>query len=672
MKHLLHFTIGPVQSFISQARKTKDLYAGSCILAKLCKAAITAAKAEGLVLMFPVLSDTEFKNIKSIPNRFVASLSVEKTDDELRKIGENIKDAVFKELKNIAEKSITEARKDKYKSNEQLANLNTESMISKAFDTQLEQCLDIQWLFIPYTEEKYHLAYRLIDKLMGAVKNTRTFAQYQYEENEYGERGRKCSLDGERNALFFGKGSFVGTKEKPKSLFQATNAIELSECPDVHLRKNEGLSAVSFVKRFYDTSKEGKDFPSIAEVALMHIVSEKLKPKSLVESSPKDRTEEQKQALNRFKDAFSQQKIALELLAEDKPFFLKFGGDFKTSFPPDEWQFLYEENINEENLKDEHQRHEVKRRFNDIKTAYKNSGKILCRYYAILAFDGDRMGKWLSGEYLEDKSKLKDFQVSLSEKLRTFAQKAAEIVVDPKGATIYAGGDDFLGFINLDSLFEVVNDLRVEFDKSVNQVIKKEFSLTDDFTFSAGITVAHYKTPLNTVLNEARAAQETAKNEGDRNAFAIKIMKHSGESNLVYHKWNLEAKVGDISGNLSFIGHIITALKNVHFSKTFIDKLNREMLPLLDKDGRMGNSISKAIRSELFEFELRRLVARACIVKRKEEETKEVIIQQMQGVLLSLAKSGMKDNDYVVSNFLETLRVCSFLNRNLSTNNGDN
>jgi len=37
MKHLFLFTISPVQSFIAQARKTQDLYAGSRILSELMK-----------------------------------------------------------------------------------------------------------------------------------------------------------------------------------------------------------------------------------------------------------------------------------------------------------------------------------------------------------------------------------------------------------------------------------------------------------------------------------------------------------------------------------------------------------------------------------------------------------------------------------------------------------
>jgi len=39
-KYLFLFTISPVQSFIAQARKTKDLYDGSKLLTDLIKVAI--------------------------------------------------------------------------------------------------------------------------------------------------------------------------------------------------------------------------------------------------------------------------------------------------------------------------------------------------------------------------------------------------------------------------------------------------------------------------------------------------------------------------------------------------------------------------------------------------------------------------------------------------------
>ncbi|MCP4109558.1 MAG: hypothetical protein GY749_29230, partial [Desulfobacteraceae bacterium] len=75
-QHLFLFTIGPVQSFILQARKTQDLHAGSEILSALIDEAMKACKN---------MAATEFiypsPGIESKPNRFIAAIDSEKPDD---------------------------------------------------------------------------------------------------------------------------------------------------------------------------------------------------------------------------------------------------------------------------------------------------------------------------------------------------------------------------------------------------------------------------------------------------------------------------------------------------------------------------------------------------------------------------------------------------------------
>ena len=44
MSHRLHFTFGPVQSFVAQSRRTRDLYISSYILSHLARKAMLAAK----------------------------------------------------------------------------------------------------------------------------------------------------------------------------------------------------------------------------------------------------------------------------------------------------------------------------------------------------------------------------------------------------------------------------------------------------------------------------------------------------------------------------------------------------------------------------------------------------------------------------------------------------
>ena len=49
-----HFTLGPVQSFVAQARRTRDFWAGSFLLSWLSAVAIQAVKAQGGEVRFPI------------------------------------------------------------------------------------------------------------------------------------------------------------------------------------------------------------------------------------------------------------------------------------------------------------------------------------------------------------------------------------------------------------------------------------------------------------------------------------------------------------------------------------------------------------------------------------------------------------------------------------------
>ena len=59
--------------------------------------------------------------------------------------------------------------------------------------------------------------------------------------------------------------------------------------------------------------------------------------------------------------------------------------------------------------------------------------KIGCSpYYAVMLFDGDSMGQWLSGSKIKD-GMLKKFHKSLTQKLGEFAEEVRKTVKEPKG-----------------------------------------------------------------------------------------------------------------------------------------------------------------------------------------------------------------------------------------------
>ncbi|MBD3840202.1 MAG: hypothetical protein IE878_07495, partial [Epsilonproteobacteria bacterium] len=129
------------------------------------------------------------------------------------------------------------------------------------------------------------------------------------------------------------------------------------------------------------------------------------------------------------------------------------------------------------------------------------------KHYALLHFDVDSLGKTLSG--LNEQG-----QKDLSTALGDFTLKAKKIVdADNVGKTVYAGGDDFLGFVNLASLFKVIDELYCDFK-----------SMGIDLTFSTSIVIAHYKTPLHKVLDYSRELlEESKKHFDDKNGLGIMV-----------------------------------------------------------------------------------------------------------------------------------------------------
>ncbi|NLL51719.1 MAG: hypothetical protein GX248_03335, partial [Peptococcaceae bacterium] len=82
-KKILSFSIGPVQSFITQARKTKDSFSGSKLLSDIIHHVLSKFSEEQII--FPD------KKIESKPNRFIVLLD--------RDIDENY---IVEKVENIA------------------------------------------------------------------------------------------------------------------------------------------------------------------------------------------------------------------------------------------------------------------------------------------------------------------------------------------------------------------------------------------------------------------------------------------------------------------------------------------------------------------------------------------------------------------------------------------
>ncbi|HRE46688.1 MAG TPA: type III-B CRISPR-associated protein Cas10/Cmr2 [Aggregatilineales bacterium] len=128
-------------------------------------------------------------------------------------------------------------------------------------------------------------------------------------------------------------------------------------------------------------------------------------------------------------------------------------------------------------------------------------------YLAVLHMDGDRMGKTLS----QCRTKAKHQEISYN--LAVFAQQSVpDIVTEHKGVLIYAGGDDVLALLPLKTALPCANKLRLALAEVMNGAV----------TASAGIALMKTHLPLDSVMDEARAAEKSAKNDFGRDAVVIR------------------------------------------------------------------------------------------------------------------------------------------------------
>lgn len=263
-------------------------------------------------------------------------------------------------------------------------------------------------------------------------------------------------------------------------------------------------------------------------------------------------------------------------------------------------------------------------------------------YYAILAMDGDDMGKWVSGakaaplvnslaaeaqHYFRQhwptptnglppadavrRPLSPGYHASLSEALSNFSLYCAGPIVKAfHGQLIYAGGDDVLAMLparnalhcaqalqlafrgihpdapnvhasnaaksKLRDLFEYPNEVQkhpegfITLRRSERADVGRAAHLKPNWplmvmgplaTASVGIAIGHVRSPMQDTIQAAREAEKTAKSVPEKGAFALRILKRSGEAVGFAARWQegviavwseLDADIHDLSGRFAY------------------------------------------------------------------------------------------------------------------------
>ena len=510
MKVHLHFTFGPVQSFVAQARRTRDLYAGSLLLSKLALTAMRAARDAGGKVILPdfdflekLATDPDLKHAIA-PNRFIAEFS---NEAEAAEAGRQAGKALQEQWgENIAENIWTHF----------LNSVAVHGSGTRAiWERQIHAFWEIAWAVGDEKETD----------LLDRRKNWRT-------PRSTPEGGDHCTLMGQWQEL---SGFIRSHHRKQQDDFWTAVRRQLGN-KQLDLEEDERFCAIAFIKRFYRlvsnevVKLEMQYWPStvsIAAVPWQRKIRDEAKPEVLVKAKAYAELVGNEPGAR----VSSARRLAgLKGFSAAAGEFSQLSGNFlnHTALQNQRGTPLNEDdNGRRELLRDELRNLE--------KTTYDHAGN----FYALLLMDGDRLGALIR----EHTAKV------VTPCLTEFSSNAPQLIENEKhsGICVYAGGDDLLAMLPLDSALEAVTAVRELYVTSFAGAERKIAA-----RISAGLVFAHYRCAFSRVLDHAHhLLDDVAKDGADRDALAIGVLKPGG----VACQW--VAKFGDFLRNGA---HCFTAL----------------------------------------------------------------------------------------------------------------
>ncbi len=425
--------------------------------------------------------------------------------------------------------------------------------------------LEEGWFWRPNPGALYPALHELLERVLAATKSLRTFGQAQ-------QQGWRDSLNGEAEWLTTVRDQLA----LPSGQRRDTLWSRVAERRPTLAKKGEHLAALNAIKRLWPTLfvnelKGTLDLDvsrfvvsthtmALATSLALAIKENRALPEKLADELRRSKAE--RVALPR--------KLALDLARHpDRETLTRLPG----------WL----------DAKKESEKESDERRADGLVKDY--LGEVPEAYYGMLLMDGDRMGAWLSAERdltlpharsfhpqigaaLQNLDRDPSFarygkelrapspsrHMAISEALNHFALALAPDIVERQhyGRVLYAGGDDLMAMLPVIDLLPAMAMLRAvysgiepaavglvgvdtPFERQSNGFVLYRKRLMrmmgEQATASCGAVIAHHQAPLSAVLRELRAAEKRAKQEGDRNAFSIAIIKRSGGALHLTAKW---------------------------------------------------------------------------------------------------------------------------------------
>ncbi|MBO0792122.1 MAG: hypothetical protein J2P36_14410, partial [Ktedonobacteraceae bacterium] len=198
-RFMLMFALGPVQPFITQARKTRDLWIGSFLLSKLVEAAMDGIQGK---FIFPARRRVE--ETPDIPNKYVALF---KDLSEAQTAATQSKQQITERWRHICE-TVWQRVIASHGDEETLQIWKRQTGVDpKTHLVNLEALFEIYWAIVEYQETmSYGDWFEATESTLAARKRLRDFKAVE-------EPGEKSAISGEREVLRKSETSSRGIQE---------------------------------------------------------------------------------------------------------------------------------------------------------------------------------------------------------------------------------------------------------------------------------------------------------------------------------------------------------------------------------------------------------------------------------------------------------------------------
>ena len=472
-RFLIAISLGPVQSLIGAARRTRDLWGGSWLLSEAARAAARVLHAEQPgCLIFPCPEDADAdlrpqdqpEDGANIANILRAEVTLE-ASQRVRDLCDQARSSAAARVVELGEK----ARK------------KISTPLRKAvWQAQIDDILEVfsAWTMLS-GDGDYAEASRRLGEALAARKATRDFRPCRPLSAEDGAL-RKSSLDGALETVL---------RQWPER-HRARYQLRLSD--------GEQLDALGVIKRLAGDPEQFTSYLRVAADAWLQRLGA-----------------DQQRRLRAAYEPLVGQELATRTSGNAGIYdALPYDGSLL-------YDFRLRNALTQAGLSDD-----ARRGLQRLRACLESMAGVPVPYAAILKADGDRMGKLLGHAASADDSR------RISRALHRFASDVRELVRQHRGHAIYAGGDDVLALLPLASALDCAQALADAFEQALGMLADEmKVPAAERPTLSVGVGIGHVLEPMDALRHRAERAETRAKGNDEpepRNALAILLGIRSG------------------------------------------------------------------------------------------------------------------------------------------------